>query len=97
VRELDQQLTPRTADFPATTLIAEIDVPDRIGKVLFVNHLPSWKPQHELERELQTAAAVQAIEAIVSERTMHVVLAGDLYAAPEATSIRFLRGLQSLL
>lgn len=96
VRELDQQLTPHTADFPATTLIAEIDVPDRIGKLLFVNHLPSWKPQHELERELQTAAAVQAIEAIVSERPMHVVLAGDLDAVPEATSIRFLRGLQSL-
>jgi endonuclease/exonuclease/phosphatase family metal-dependent hydrolase len=96
VRELDQQLTPRTADFPATTLLAEIEAPDRFGKLLFVNHLPSWKPQHELERELQTVGAVTAIEAIVNERPMHVVLAGDLDAVPEAASIRFLRGLQSL-
>jgi endonuclease/exonuclease/phosphatase family metal-dependent hydrolase len=96
VRELDQQVTPRAADFPATTLVAEIDVPDRVGKLLFVNHLPSWKPQHELERELQTVAAVQVIEAIVRERPMHAVLAGDLDAVPEAASIRFLRGVQSL-
>jgi hypothetical protein len=65
-QQLDQQLTPRTADFPATTLVAEIDVADRIGKLLFVNHLPSS------------------------------ILAGDLDAVPDAASIRFLRGLQSL-
>jgi endonuclease/exonuclease/phosphatase family metal-dependent hydrolase len=96
VIELDQRLTPRAADFPATTLLAEVETPDPIGSVLFVNHLPSWKPQHELERELQTVAAARHIEAIVAERPMHVVLAGDLDAVPEATSIRFLRGLQSL-
>jgi endonuclease/exonuclease/phosphatase family metal-dependent hydrolase len=96
VRELDQQLTPRAADFPATTLVAEIEIPSRVGKLLFVNHLPSWKPQHELERELQTVAAARAIEALVSERPMHVVLTGDLDAMPDAASIRFLRGLQSL-
>ena len=96
VRELDQQLTPRTADFPATTLLAEIDAPDPVGKLLFVNHLPSWKPQHAYERELQTSAAVRAVEATVSERRMHAVLAGDLDAEPEAASIRFLRGAQSL-
>ena len=35
-------------------------------------------------------------EAIVSERPMHAVLAGDLDAVPEAASIRVLCGLQSL-
>jgi endonuclease/exonuclease/phosphatase family metal-dependent hydrolase len=96
VRELDQQLTPRAADFPATTLLAEIDAPEPVGKLLFVNHLPSWKPQHELEREQQTVAAVRAAESWVGERPIHVVLAGDLDAVPDAASIRFLRGLQSL-
>ena len=96
VRELDQQLTARTADFPVTTLIAEIEAPAPIGQLLFVNHLPSWKPQLELERELQTVAAVRAIEQLVAERPMHVVLAGDLDAEPDAASIRFLRGRQSL-
>jgi endonuclease/exonuclease/phosphatase family metal-dependent hydrolase len=96
VQEVDQQLTPRTADFPATTLIAEVDAPRPIGPLLFVNHLPSWKPQHEHERELQTVATARRIEGIVGRRRMHVVLAGDLDAVPDASSIRFLRGLQSL-
>jgi endonuclease/exonuclease/phosphatase family metal-dependent hydrolase len=91
--EVELQLTPRTADFPATTLIAEIDAPEPL---LFVNHLPSWKPQLERERELQTVAAVRRIEELVAERGGHVVLAGDLDATPDAASIRFLRGLQSL-
>jgi endonuclease/exonuclease/phosphatase family metal-dependent hydrolase len=96
VQEVDQQLSPRTADFPATTLIAEIDAPEAVGPVLFVNHLPSWKPQLELERELQTVKAVRVVEDIVARRPMHVVLAGDLDATPDATSIRFLCGYQSL-
>jgi endonuclease/exonuclease/phosphatase family metal-dependent hydrolase len=96
VRELDQQVTPRTAKFPATTLIAEIAVPDPVGPLLFVNHLPSWEPALELERELQTVGAARVVEAIVAATPMHVVLAGDLDAVPDAASIRFLRGLQSL-
>jgi endonuclease/exonuclease/phosphatase family metal-dependent hydrolase len=91
--EVDLQLTPRTAGFPATTLIAEIDAPDPL---LFVNHLPSWKPQLEHERELQAVAAVRRVEELLGGRDRHVVLAGDLDATPDAASIRFLRGLQSL-
>jgi endonuclease/exonuclease/phosphatase family metal-dependent hydrolase len=96
VRELDQQVTPRTAKFPVTTLVAEVAVPDPVGPLLFVNHLPSWEPALELERELQTVAAARVVEAIVAATPMHVVLAGDLDAVPDAGSIRFLRGLQSL-
>jgi endonuclease/exonuclease/phosphatase family metal-dependent hydrolase len=96
MEEVNQQVTPRTTDFPATTLIAQIDAPDPIGPLLFVNHLPSWKPELELERELQTLAAARRVEEIVARRPIHVVLAGDLDAVPDASSIRFLRGLQSL-
>jgi endonuclease/exonuclease/phosphatase family metal-dependent hydrolase len=95
VHELDQQLTPRTADFPVTTMIAELDVPD-VGPLFFVNHLPSWKAQLEHERELQTVAAARWIEERLPEQPAHVVLAGDFDAVPDAASIRFLRGLQSL-
>jgi endonuclease/exonuclease/phosphatase family metal-dependent hydrolase len=91
--EVDLQLTPRTSDFPATTLIAEIDAPEPL---FFVNHLPSWKPQLEREREVQTVAAVRHVEQLLGDRDAHVVLAGDLDATPDAASIRFLRGLQSL-
>jgi endonuclease/exonuclease/phosphatase family metal-dependent hydrolase len=96
LRELDQQVSPRTSDFPAATLVAAIDAPEPVGPLLFVNHLPSWKPQLEYERELQTVAAARCIEEIVDRNPMHVVLAGDLDAEPDASSIRFLRGLQSL-
>ncbi|MFL5954347.1 MAG: endonuclease/exonuclease/phosphatase family protein [Gaiellaceae bacterium] len=96
LREIEHERTPRMRDFPAGTLLAEVEPPKAVGPLLFVNHLPAWEPAHELERERQTVAAARVIEEIVSERPMHVVLAGDLDAVPDAASIRFLRGLQSI-
>jgi endonuclease/exonuclease/phosphatase family metal-dependent hydrolase len=96
VREVDLDVTPRTGDFAHTTLIAEVLAPDPIGPLLFVNHLPSWQLTFEHERELQTVAAARAIEESIAGREMHVVLAGDFDATPDAASVRFWRGLQSL-
>jgi endonuclease/exonuclease/phosphatase family metal-dependent hydrolase len=73
------------------TLLAEVDGPDPL---LFVNHFPSWAPAQEASRERETVAAARLVEEIVGTR--HVVLGGDLDAMPEASSIRFLRGLQAL-
>jgi endonuclease/exonuclease/phosphatase family metal-dependent hydrolase len=72
----------------AATMIAEI------GDLLFVNHFPSWAPRQEAERERETVAAARLVEEMVGDR--HVVLGGDLDAVPDASSIRFLRGLQGL-
>jgi endonuclease/exonuclease/phosphatase family metal-dependent hydrolase len=94
VHEVDLRLTPRTMGFPAVTLIAEIDGPPAVGDVLFVNHLPSPHVDLEHERELQTVAATRAVAELADRR--HVVLAGDLDATPDAATIRFLRGRQSL-
>jgi endonuclease/exonuclease/phosphatase family metal-dependent hydrolase len=94
VHEVDLHLTPRTSDFPCTTLMAEIAAP--VGRLLFVNHFPNYQLAYAYEREIQTVAAVRAIEEIVKARPIHVVLAGDLDADPEAASIRFLAGRQSL-
>jgi endonuclease/exonuclease/phosphatase family metal-dependent hydrolase len=96
VSELDLHLTDRVGEFPATTLIAEIDAPDGIGRLVFVNHFPSYQPPFELERELQTVAAERAIEEFVGSDPGHVVLAGDLDADPDSASIRFWSGRQSL-
>src|SRR5207248_9933669 len=46
-REVDLHLTPRTSDFPCTTMMADLDTPN--GAVLFVNHLPSWQLDFEHE------------------------------------------------
>ena len=93
----DLNVTPMTEDFACGTIIAEVLVPEPIGTLLFVNHLPNWQLTFERERELQTAIVGQAIEEITEEHDLrHVVLAGDLDATPEASSVRFWRGLQSL-
>jgi endonuclease/exonuclease/phosphatase family metal-dependent hydrolase len=96
LREFDLNVTPRTAGFPCTTLVAEIDAPEPFGQLLFVNHFPDYQVDHEHERELQTVLTAREIEVIVAQRPTHVVLAGDLDAEPEAASIRFLTGKQSL-
>jgi hypothetical protein len=96
VREVDLNVTPRTGDFAHTTLLAEILAPDPIGPLLFINHLPSWQLTFEHERELQTVAAARFLEEFLARRGMHAVLADDLGATPEAASVRFWRGLQSL-
>jgi endonuclease/exonuclease/phosphatase family metal-dependent hydrolase len=96
VREVDLNVTPRTAGFPCTTLIAEVLAPDPIGPLLFVNHLPSYQLGFERERELQAVAAARFVEELVERRSTHVVLAGDLDADPESASVRFWCGRQSL-
>jgi endonuclease/exonuclease/phosphatase family metal-dependent hydrolase len=72
----------------AATLVAEIE------DLVLVNHFPSWAPALEAARERETVAAARFVEKIAGER--HVVLGGDLDAVPDASSIRFLRGLQGL-
>ena len=96
VAELDLHVTARTNDFACTTLVAEIDAPPGIGRLLFANHLPSWQLAFEYERERQAVVAARALEAGVRERDAHVVVAGDLDADPEAASVRFWTGRQSL-
>jgi endonuclease/exonuclease/phosphatase family metal-dependent hydrolase len=96
VHEVDLNLTPRTADFQCATLIAEIEAPEPVGRLLFVNHLPNYELNFEYEREIQTVAVARVIEELVVRQPMHVVLAGDLDADPAAASIRFLSGRQSL-
>lgn len=96
MQEIDGHLTARTLNFPGGTLIAEVQAPEPIGSLLFVNHFPNWQLSFEYERELQTVAAARAVEERISQHPQQVVLVGDLDADPEAASIRFLSGRQSL-
>jgi endonuclease/exonuclease/phosphatase family metal-dependent hydrolase len=96
VREVDLQVTPRTADFACTTLVAEILAPDPFGPLLFANHVPNWQLDFEFERERQAVAAARFLEDLVGRRSLHVVLVGDFTADPDAASVRYLSGRQSL-
>ena len=97
VRELDLKVvSPRTDAFACTTQIAEIQAPPPVGPLLVVNHFPDYQVDHEYERERQTVTAARAVEAMQAANGAHVLLAGDLDAEPDAASLRFLSGKQSL-
>lgn len=98
VLEVDGRPYGRTSEHPfnAGTLAAEILAPEPLGRLLYVNHIPSWQLDLERERELQTVAAARLVEDFLDGRNAHVILAGDLDAEPDSASIRFLRGKQSL-
>ncbi|HTK12004.1 MAG TPA: endonuclease/exonuclease/phosphatase family protein [Ktedonobacteraceae bacterium] len=96
VQEVDLHVTPRTKNFPCGTLIAEVLAPEPVGPLLLVNHFPNWQLNFEYERELQAVAAARVVEERARLRTQQVVLVGDQDAAPDATSIRFWSGRQSL-
>jgi endonuclease/exonuclease/phosphatase family metal-dependent hydrolase len=96
VVEVDLHVTSRTAGFACTSLITEIFTPPPIGRVLLVNNLPSWRLELEYERELQAVRTAGAIEDALAGQPAHVIVAGDFDADPDATSIRFWTGRQSL-
>jgi hypothetical protein len=77
VQEVDLNVTPRTAGFPCTTLVAEVIAPEPVGPLLFVNHFPNWQLNFEHERELQAVAAARFVEERIGQSTQQVVMAGD--------------------
>jgi endonuclease/exonuclease/phosphatase family metal-dependent hydrolase len=96
VDELDMRVSERTAASLDVTLAAEIAAPDPLGPLLFLAANPKWEMGHERERELQALTVARFAEAYAARRDAHVVLAGDFDAVPDAASIRFLTGRQSL-
>jgi endonuclease/exonuclease/phosphatase family metal-dependent hydrolase len=96
VRELDLQAGPRTRDFRAAALVVDVPWPDLAAPLLVVNHKPSWATDLEHERERQAVTTARYVEGVVAATGQHAVVAGDLDAMPDAASIRFWRGLQSL-
>ncbi len=96
VRQVDLSVTPRTAGFPCGTLVAEVIAPAPIGPLLLVNHFPNWQLNFEHERELQAVAAARFVEERIGQTDQQVVMVGDLDADPNAASIRFWSGRQSL-
>lgn len=93
VRELDLSVTDRTGDFACTALAVVVEAPAPVGPVLVVNHFPDYQLDHERERELQ---AVVVARFLAGRDDRHVVLLGDMDAEPDAASIRFWQGRQSL-
>jgi endonuclease/exonuclease/phosphatase family metal-dependent hydrolase len=98
VREVDLFVTPRVDpdELAGRMAVAEVLSTDAIGPLLFVNHKPSFRLGLEHERELQAVTSARFVEELIGERRLHAVVAGDFDAVPDAASMRFWRGLQSL-
>jgi endonuclease/exonuclease/phosphatase family metal-dependent hydrolase len=88
VHEVALHLGPQPAGFACSALIAQIQAPEPVGRLVFVNHLPDWQLDHEAERERQTLAVAGLLEHLAGEGHLHMIVAGDLDAAPDAASIR---------
>lgn len=75
-------------------LFAEIDSPH--GRIpFFVTHL-NWKQHESVVREQQVLEVAARLKAEAAIDGLPPILVGDLNAPPEASEIRFLKGLQSL-
>jgi endonuclease/exonuclease/phosphatase family metal-dependent hydrolase len=84
---------PPIDEFAWAALIARVSTPT--GPIIVVNHFPDAAADRESERERQALLVVRRI-ADTSEPGVPVVLGGDLDAEPDAASLRFLTGVQSL-
>ncbi|PXX65516.1 endonuclease/exonuclease/phosphatase family metal-dependent hydrolase [Nocardia tenerifensis] len=89
-------LDPRVAgakDVPWCTVAVKVPVPGE-GDVLFISATASWRLDAEAVRE-QQAVALSDLDA--RHRTdLPTIIAGDFNAEPDAASIRYLTGRQSI-
>jgi len=92
VETLDLRL-PDAPDVPWCTLAASLTIPDQ-GELLFIGATTSWRPDAESARERQVIALTDLDTR--HRQTLPTVIAGDFNASPDAASIRYLSGLQSL-
>jgi endonuclease/exonuclease/phosphatase family metal-dependent hydrolase len=88
------QLPTHGTDENRALLFAEIESPH--GKIpFFVTHL-NWRFHHGVVREWQVVTIAEHVQREAPMDGLPPILVGDFNAQPEATEIRYLKGLQSL-
>ncbi|CAN7433145.1 endonuclease/exonuclease/phosphatase family protein [Rhizobium leguminosarum] len=92
VEVLDPRI-PQAPDVPWATLAAVVNLGD-VGSLLFIATTAAWRPAAEVARE-RHAVAISDLDAR-HRQDLPTLIAGDLNAEPDAASIRFLTGRQSL-
>ena len=80
-------------DVPWATLAVSVPIPN-VGELLFVSASTSWRLEAESARERQ-AVALSDLDAR-HRGQLPTIIAGDFNATPEASSIRYLTGQQSI-
>jgi endonuclease/exonuclease/phosphatase family metal-dependent hydrolase len=93
VHSLDR---PLESGYRANAVAIEATAPD-IGAVVVVHHKATYELDLEYVREQQAVATARFVEELVRGREgIPVIVLGDFNAAPDAASVRFLTGRQSL-
>jgi endonuclease/exonuclease/phosphatase family metal-dependent hydrolase len=98
VNSLDLHVSSDAFGLPwAAAVAVEVELPPPMGAVLVVHHKPNWQLTAEALRERQAVATARWIEGLVADRPdLPVVVLGDFDATPDAASLRFWTGRQSL-
>lgn len=98
VHQLDVPSREQASAAPlSSTLLARIDIPAPIEAVLLLaNHASAFELDREADREYQAVVITSLLEREAATHQAHVIVAGDLNAHPDASSIRYWTGAQSL-
>jgi endonuclease/exonuclease/phosphatase family metal-dependent hydrolase len=96
VQEVQLPSARGAEDLPSAAYTVEVSAPEPVGTVLAVTYPSVWHLDDELTRERQAVVAARFVEELVDARPIHAVLLSDLNATPDAASIRFWTGRQSL-
>jgi endonuclease/exonuclease/phosphatase family metal-dependent hydrolase len=97
VHTIDGRITDRARELAwSGTVLAEVLAPEPLGPFFVLHHKPIYHGDGEREREVQAVAAARLVRAVVPDPDRHVVLLGDFDARPDAASMRFWTGRQSL-
>jgi endonuclease/exonuclease/phosphatase family metal-dependent hydrolase len=81
------------ADVPWATIAISLQIP-HVGELLFIGATTAWRLEAEAVRE-QQVLAIADLDAR-HRRALPTIIAGDFNAGPDAASIRFMTGRQSL-
>jgi endonuclease/exonuclease/phosphatase family metal-dependent hydrolase len=84
------------ASWIGSLVVARVHAPDPVGTMFIAHYKPTWVPADESARERQAVRAARELNRLLDRQLLPLVLAGDFDAPPEAASIRFLTGRQSL-
>jgi endonuclease/exonuclease/phosphatase family metal-dependent hydrolase len=87
---------PPIDEYAWAALLVEIDAPPPLGRITVANHFPDAAADRECERERQAVIVADRLEQLAGPADLPVILAGDLDAEPDAASLRFLTGRQSI-
>ncbi len=93
VAEVIDPRLPDAMDVPWATMAVSVPIPNE-GELLFISASTSWRLEAESARERQ-AVALADLDAR-HRGPLPTIIAGDFNATPDAASIRYLTGRQSL-